>query len=421
MAEESKKVTMTIGQTGLERAGGVIHEEFLPVLKGRKGIAVYKEMRDNDAVIGSLMTAITRLLRGVEWRVDPVDEHNSADVEAAEFIQEQIEGLETTWADTVSEILSFLVFGWSYFEILYSREGNRLVWRDFEIRSQETLQKWLFDDEGRVSAMVQSVAGQGIFTIPLDKALLFRTESSKGNPEGKSILRNAYVAYYRKKNIETIEGIGIERDLAGLPVIYCPPEWTKTGAENSTLFTELKDIVRNLRRDEQEGVVFPAMYDQAGNQILKLELLSTNGRRQFDTNQIVNRYDKRILMTALADFIMLGMDKVGSFALSSDKTDLFAVSIKSYLDTIKAQFNRKAIPKLLELNGMSGECILENSDLEVPDFDTFGQFIERMVLSGVLLPDEGLDNHVRGMAGLPALDEGTARRRAEEGDDDESL
>jgi hypothetical protein len=41
----------------------------------------------------------------------------------------------------------------------------------------------------------------------------------------------------------------------------------------------------------------------------------------------VNRYDQRILMSVMADFLMLGAEKVGSFALSSDKTDLFAVAL----------------------------------------------------------------------------------------------
>lgn len=52
--------------------------------------------------------------------------------------------------------------------------------------------------------------------------MLFRTESVKDNPEGRSILRNAYRSWYFKRRIQEIEAIGIERDLAGLPVIHAP-------------------------------------------------------------------------------------------------------------------------------------------------------------------------------------------------------
>ena len=63
-----------------------------------------------------------------------------------------------------------------------------------------------------------------LYTIPIDKALLFRTKSRKDNPEGRSILRNAYRSWYFKRRIQEVEGIGIERDLAGLPVMYAPAD-----------------------------------------------------------------------------------------------------------------------------------------------------------------------------------------------------
>lgn len=72
-------------------------------------------------------------------------------------------------------------------------------------------------------------------------------------------------------------------------------------------------MVKNLRRNESEGLVLPHGYEA--------ELLSTGGTRQFDTNAIINRYDTKIAQTVLADFIMLGHEKTGSFALSSDKTE----------------------------------------------------------------------------------------------------
>lgn len=68
-----------------------------------------------------------------------------------------------------------------------------------------------------------------------------------------------------------------------------------------------------------EGLVLPAGYEA--------ELLSTGGTRQFDTNAIINRYDAKIAQTVMADFIMLGHEQTGSFALSEDKTELFAVAL----------------------------------------------------------------------------------------------
>jgi hypothetical protein len=51
-----------------------------------------------------------------------------------------------------------------------------------------------------------------------------------------------------KRNIENIEAIGIERDLAGLPVMYCPAEYLMPTAtpEQRQLANELKKIVTKI-------------------------------------------------------------------------------------------------------------------------------------------------------------------------------
>jgi hypothetical protein len=56
-------------------------------------------------------------------------------------------------------------------------------------------------------------------------------------------------------------------------------------------------------------------------------------------------------MTMLADFVLMGHENVGSFALSSDKTALFAVALGGWLDGIRDIFNLHAIPRLVAING----------------------------------------------------------------------
>ncbi len=55
--------------------------------------------------------------------------------------------------------------------------------------------------------------------------LLFRTKSRKDNPEAGILQECLPFTWYFKQRIQEIEGIGIERDLAGrLPVIYTPQD-----------------------------------------------------------------------------------------------------------------------------------------------------------------------------------------------------
>ena len=59
-----------LGYSGLNQTGGHIYEEWLNKLSGSRAIRTYKEMRDNDAVIGAILYAIKALVRQVPWAVE---------------------------------------------------------------------------------------------------------------------------------------------------------------------------------------------------------------------------------------------------------------------------------------------------------------------------------------------------------------
>lgn len=416
---EKKDEFVELGNSGLSQYSGRINEEFLRQLKGRQGARVYTEMRDNSAIVGAVLFLFDVMLRQIEWRVEPESE-DAADVEAATFIEECIGDMSHTWTDFISEIGSMFPFGWAYHEIVYkTRKGQtkdpktrsrytdgKIGWRKLPIRAQETLDKWAFDEDGGLRGMWQRSPNRYTESklIPIEKALLFRTSVHKNNPEGRSLLRNAYRSWYYSKRIEEIEGIGIERDLAGLPVIKCPVKLMSAGAGSveAAIFTQLKDIVQNIRRDEQEGVIMPSDLDANGNPLYELTLLSTGGTRQFDTNKILERYDRRIAMTVLSDFILLGHEQVGSFALSSDKTNLFSTAMGAFLQHIQEVMNTHAIPRLLGLNGMQGQAKLAHGDIEAPDFAVLGEFIAKTSSVGAIRTgDLELENYLRRLASLP--------------------
>lgn len=404
-----------IGRIGQRRYGGIFYEEFLPELQGTRGMKAYREMADNDDTVGAIMFAIKMLIRHVSWSIEPCGD-GTKDREAAEFIESCMDDMQCTWTDTISEILSFLVYGWSFHEIVYKRRMGKtrnrrtnskysdslIGWQKLPVRSQDTLYQWEYDSKDNLMGMTQMPPPDfGLFTIPIQKALLFRTESAKDNPEGRSILRNAYRPWYFKKRIQEIEAIGIERDLAGLPVFYAAEDidiWNADDPEMVRLHSMLLRMVKNIRRDEYEGLVLPDGY--------RFELVSTGGTRQFDTNAIINRYDTKIAQTVLADFIMLGHEKVGSFALSSDKTELFSVAISSFLDIICETFNSQGIPSLIDMNGSHFEGItdypaMRHGDIEEKDIQKMGQYIRDMVGIGIVVPDDGLEDYAREIGGLP--------------------
>jgi hypothetical protein len=414
------------GSTGLRRSGGTVYEEFLVNLRGIRGAKTYREMADNDPTIGSMLYAIEKVITRLEWRVDPFSDDSAdgdvkpEDKEAAVFIESCLHDMSDSWDSTLSQILSMLVFGFSYHEIVYKvRKGDgndpkrrskhndgKIGWRKLPIRAQETLFRWEIDADGGIQAMVQvDPSTGGIHTIPIDKALLFRTVTTKNNPEGRSILRNAYRAWFFKRRIEEIEAIGIERDLAGLPVAYLPPEYlsSSASAEQQAVLASIQSIVTSIKRNEQEGIVMPAMYDDAGHKMFDLQLLSSGGSRQFDTDKIINRYDQRMAMSILSDFILLGSDRVGSYALGASKMDLWSMSVDAIAKNIAEVMNQYAIPRLMKLNGMdvSRAPYLTYGEVSHVDLTEISDFVTKLAQAGVLMPDPKLEDYLRELAGLP--------------------
>lgn len=405
-----------VGATGLKHTGGLVHEEFLSQLSGMRAVLTYREMRDNDPLVGAILFAFAKLITQVEWRVNPAEDESEKAKEVADFVQECLHDMEQSWPDTIEEALTMLPYGWAFQELVYKkRDGEsskhsdgRIGWEKWAIRSQDSLTRWEIGDGGKILGMWQQCAPNYEPTfIPIEKALLFRTSTSKNNPEGRSILRNAYRPWYFKKRIEEIEATGIERDLVGFPVMYVPPEIMAKDAPSwqKDIYALIQEMIVNLRRDEQEGMIIPMMFDpDTGTQLMKLELLSTGGSRAFDTSAIIERYDRRMAMTVLADFILLGHESVGSFALSSDKTDIFAVTLGSVLRNIRDITQNDAIPRLLKLNGIDQALTpkLEFGDIESQSLTEVITYVQGLVAAGVpLFPDEKLSKYLLGLGNLP--------------------
>lgn len=336
-------------------------------------------------------------------------------------------GNSHTWDDMLTEILSMLPYGWSWHEIVYKRrmgpwEDNpskrskhndgKIGWRKMPIRSQETWQRWVFDKKGGVKGMVQMAApSYQSVVIPMEKSLLFRTTSEKGNPEGRSYLRNAYRSWYMKKRLEEIEVIGAERDLAGMPMATVPRDFlsAQQGTAQYEMVQAVKKMVRSVRRNEQEGIIFPAEYDPDTKQpMFSFELMGSGGSRQFDIGGIIERYEQRILMSVLADFILVGHEGVGSYSMHTDKTGMFRAAMNSISSAIADVFNSYAIPRLFKVNGWRVDELpkIIPSDIDPPDLAQLGAFMGQMQSAGVeWFPDSEMEKFVRDVARLPKMSE----------------
>lgn len=364
-----------IGSTGLVRYSGYVQEEFLNELKGLKWRKALREMISNDPIIGAMLFAIEYLCRPVEWEVKPAGEgKDEQDKASAQFVDECLKDLSQAWPDLIAEILSFAPWGWSYFETVYKeRQGEqatpgnsskftdgKIGWRKLAVRAQESLFKWEFDNEGGIQGMTQMAApSYQVVTIPIEKALLFRTSTHKNNPEGRSLLRSAYRPWYFKKNAENFEGVGIQRELAGIPELTVPARIMAPNAseEDKAIRKHCEDMLAGLSANEMASVMYPSdpWKDSKGLTNIPMysfKLVQASGQRRIDTRAVIQGKSQEILLCTMTDLLIVGSQKVGSYAMLDKKADLLTEAIGSFLDTIESVFNRHAIPRLIRLNGM---------------------------------------------------------------------
>lgn len=436
MAARAKKtgkrydvVGTELGSVGLKQYGGVVREEFLRELQGPRGMKVYREMIDNSAVIGAALNAIEMLARQVSWTMVPPLEATDEEKKRTDRIQASLHDMTSPWTETVASHLTMLGYGYAPHELVFKAcEGEKpdpksssrfsdgmIAWAKIPIRPQETICRWNFDENGQTLGLYQRPPNdwKGERYIPAAKYLNFRPKAAGGNPEGRSVLRNAYFSWYFGKRIQELEGIGIERDLAGLPMFQIPAECMAVGAsaDLAAVFEAAKEIVQNVRNDDEAGLVIPSQIVD-GKQLYDFKLLSTGGQRAVDTNKIIERLERRQAQVLLADFILLGHEGVGSFALSSDKTQLFGVALGGWLDVIADLYNLQALPQLMRVNGWPADRApkLKHGDIEKQDIARLGDFINKMVGANIITADDNLEEFARAAADIPPRDPSSPKR-----------
>lgn len=398
--------SIAAGVDGYKFANGYVIDDWLPELQGPRARQKYREMSDSPTA-GALLAAVEMLLRSVEFRFKAAE----ADVDGfyVKFAESQINDLSDSFDNILTEILTFLPHGFSVMEMIFKyRDDGLITTAKIAPRSQETIWEWDIDEHGDVRGLWQwpLIGGAKIY-IPAKQLLHFKTRMERGNPEGRSIFRSAYSSWYYEKNITNIEAIAIEREMNGIPVIKIPAAAFKDAA----VLGKYQQMARDMKLNEQGGCVVPSTpyFDTEGNPTMmeqyKVELISSKGTRNIDTNTIIMRHKQDMLRTILADFLMLGANDRGSFALSKDKTTLFLRAVESFLDSITNELNKKWIGTLWELNGFDQDVRPElvRGEIIPVNLEELGKFIRDTGLLATM--DNDTENFIREVAGMPLIED----------------
>jgi len=372
-----------------------LDKETEALLMGANGLRAYKKMAESDAICSSFVLAITKIFQSLEWKA--VNDPKGA-------LKRSLKNVN--WPERLEEIVTFLIYGFADFEVTIKQEEDGVyTWSGFYFRPQSTIADYIQDSKGNIKQVEQwGEVGENV-KINANRILHFASRKNISNPWGKSIFRGAFRDWYYRTNIEKVEAIGVERDLTGLPVLTPSDDVSMHDADGNFTKEALWawEVVRQVKRNEQEGLVLPPGWS--------FELQGSPGERQFDLNAVINRYDAKIAMSVLAQFLILGVvNSSGSFALAKEQSDLFHKAVEGFAKSIANVVNTQWIgsPALGLLNDTEAPR-LEPVGAQKLNLSDLASFLGRLLKFNIITPDDELEAYLRKIASLPDKDESTSR------------
>lgn len=415
-----------LGVTGRAQFGRLQYVESDPALQGANAIRMYDEMRRTDPTGMAMYQVLSLPVRRVSWRCDPGGEKTDTDKEAAKFVWSCLNDMSQTLNDFVSDICLMFAYGWTQFWMVLKRrtasasqyDDGRVGFRKMEMVNHRTLVDWEIDPQTGdiVGPIVLSNNGQQV-TVPLTGSLLFRTSREGDDPEGISIYRAAVRPYTYKRRLEQVEGIGLHRRWAGFPKVTLPLDaTTRTDTADGEISDEerAESLVQAIYEDRMMGAVIPNGWG--------LDFGGPAGNVDTTMGDTIMRKDTEMARAILAQFMLQGMRRVGTQSLAGTLFDAFTLSVEAYLEEIRDELNRYAIPALLRWNdfpGLTGMPTMEHTSPRNVNLTDVAAYLRVLAGGDLLTPDVTLESFLRSLVpGMPTeVDEAAweeERRRKQE-------
>jgi hypothetical protein len=347
------------GNTGLTPWSAFVDvTETVPELAWPNSINTYSAMR-TDAQIASLLLAFTLPIRRYHWYIDPNGARDEVVEDVANDFNLPIDGQDpkpvTRRRDRFSHdrhlfhALLMLTYGHMFFEQVYRYDdaARRFRLRKLAPRMPGTISEIQIARDGGLEYIRQypsaklgfgaktALIGMQSPQIRVDRLVAYVNDQEAGHWIGLSYLWCLFKHWVRKDRLLRVDAINAERNGAGVPLAYAPPNATKDP------ITALSNLARSYRAGESAGGALPngAELRFRGVEGTLPDVLASI---RYDDEQMAARFR--------AMFGKLGTTETGSRALGESLIDFFALGqeavAKQYADTT----NEHVIEDRVEVN-----------------------------------------------------------------------
>lgn len=405
-----KPLLKSLGATGTAIFSGIItSEEYNSDFYWKDAIQIYEQMIRNDAQIFAMTQLLELPIRRATWSIEPASD-DPRDKEIASFVESCLfhdmryttsEGRSLTqkWDDILRHILMMLRYGFMAFEKVYRIEDGWVKWARWTPLLPRTIWRWWVGEDNELVGVQQWTFKDYTYQfvdIPADKLLLFVHRQEGNNYEGVSVLRSAYKHWYYKDNFYKIQSIDIERNGVSMPVTHLPENFTQEDINNA------QSMMANIRANEQMGITLPPGW--------QLDFGNTHGSSRggpgTQIDSAITHHDMMIARNILGQFLNLGSNETGSYALAQEQTATFLAALQAECEYVEDVINDDAIPELVNYNyeGVATYPRLKASKVLAQDFDAIADALNKLTNSpnGPLIHyDPELEDFLRNELGLP--------------------
>ncbi len=396
----SRPSTGELGISGTDICGTFISDEYLSDLADLETrCEIFDKMRKSEPVIHVSLRAHEKPIESARWSVvvDNVDsEGKDVNPDEAEKIRKFVhanlfENSTRPWVKLLRNILSYQQYGFSCCEKVWEiRDG--LVWlADLAPRVQKTI-RWNFEQgTAKLKSISQQTTTKYIKEIPAEKLIFFVNDQLGDNIEGIGLCRYQYRSWTMKALMMKLLAVGFERFLVKTPTV-------RPTADNVTAneVDKAKAFVQSIRSGAKTGGILPAGWEEITQ--------SENFAGAMVALKFIEKLDQEMAMAGLTQFILLGMNGTGSYALSGDQTDFFMMALKGVIQDISDVFNYSVIPEIVDYNFSTPIYPRLEAKVTEENYQAWIDNLVKLVGANILPTNEQVRDIVAQRMELPEID-----------------
>lgn len=379
-------------------------------------LRTYQLMMNDDAVATCFIARTMAVAKAQARGSFQYNINSPESVKLKEFFEYNMKNLNGQSPLTIGMAASHMIRdGWSPFEMVFEAGEDRWqgLWKLKKLAyihpmTLDNLKPWevaaggdsILELRQKSDAFIGSngfslanFAGvAGVKKIKYNRVCYSSYAATNTQPVGNSLFDAAYIPWKEKQLLQDLTLVGVQKDLAGMPVLGAPSDLLSKAAEdpNSTeaqMVEQLKNNLANLHAGDQAFSIIPTdthNENGSGQKQFELKFLGIEGgSKAFDVVELVEQRKRSIFSVFSCQNMISGENGGGSYNLLEGQTSIQAHAVELDNMVIDDMINRQVLRKLLLLNGNkptneSDIPVWKSGDVQELSMDEYGKYVNRV-------------------------------------------